>query len=514
MRVVGWELEQQPYYIESEYTEGGDLKKWVKNQRGLNKVPLETRLELMAQGADALNAAHGAGVLHKDIKPGNILIHQTDASEKPHVVLADFGIGLLTDLELLKQQDITTMGLTQTLVGSSSTSGSGTALYMAPELLEGKAPSPQSDIYSMGVLLYQMVIGDLSRALATGWEQNVEDVLLQNDIAACVDGNPEKRLSKPSELVKRLRSISERREQLNAEISAREKEQKALFRRQRMEKRLIITGVIVLILALSSVFGVLHLQNAKQQARMTWAHETAIPEIQKLLDAGDFPGAYDLAKKVEAVIPDDPALRNYMDNATNDISIHTNPTGAMVAYRPYKDVSNIWIDLGVTPIDNVRVPLGMHRWRIQKEGYQERELVRGVRPRHGISAEQDEFTIRLFGDPSTFKFDLYAKDVVPEGTIGIDAGRFIVAIQGLPLSVDLTGMHLDRFFIDRTEVTNKAYKEFVDAGGYSYPGFWKQEFKKKWTRHYMERSHEILCGPNRPGRAFHLGDGRLPRRPG
>ena len=78
-------------------------------------------------------------------------------------VLADFAIGLLTDLESLKEKDITTMGLTQTLVGSNSTAGSGTAMYMAPELLEGKLPSPQSDIYSLGVLLYQMVIGDLSR---------------------------------------------------------------------------------------------------------------------------------------------------------------------------------------------------------------------------------------------------------------------------------------------------------------------------------------------------------------
>ena len=80
-RVVDWELDQQPFYIESEYTEGGDLKNWAKNQGGLNKVPLKTRLELVAQTADALSAAHGAGVLHKDIKPGNILIHQTDGSQ-------------------------------------------------------------------------------------------------------------------------------------------------------------------------------------------------------------------------------------------------------------------------------------------------------------------------------------------------------------------------------------------------------------------------------------------------
>ena len=56
-RVVDWDLDHQPYYIESEYTEGGDLKTWAKNQGGLGNVPLKTRLDLVAQTADALNAA-------------------------------------------------------------------------------------------------------------------------------------------------------------------------------------------------------------------------------------------------------------------------------------------------------------------------------------------------------------------------------------------------------------------------------------------------------------------------
>ena len=475
-RVVDWELEQQPYYIESEYTEGGDLKNWAKNQGGLDRIPLKTRLELVAQAADALSAAHGAGVLHKDIKPGNILIHQIDTSEKPHVVLADFGIGLLTDLELLKQQDITTMGLTKTLVGSSSTAGSGTAIYMAPELLEGKAPSPQSDIYSLGVLLYQMAIGDLSRALATGWEQNVEDVLLREDISACVDGNPENRMSAPTQLAERLRSLDERREQLDAETSATKKEQETLLRRQRMKKRLIVAGVIVLILAVTAVFSILHIRNSKREAMRTWAHETAMPEIQKLLEAEDYPAAYDLAKKAQVFIPDDPTLKVYVDEATNDISIHTQPEGARVAYKPYKDVDGKWIDLGITPVDGVRVPVGMHRWKIQKEGYQERELARGVLPRKGFASKQYELVKRLWGDPLTFQWNLYEVDRVPAGTIWVDAGKFQLPLYGLPFN--LKGMAMDQFFIDRTEVTNLNYKEFINSGGYGDPKFWEQEFKK------------------------------------
>ena len=61
---------------------------------------------------------------------------------------------------------------------------------MAPELLEGKPPTLQSDIYALGVMLYQMVSGDLSRALAPGWRDAVDDELLVEDITAAVHGSP------------------------------------------------------------------------------------------------------------------------------------------------------------------------------------------------------------------------------------------------------------------------------------------------------------------------------------
>jgi hypothetical protein len=393
----------------------------------------------------------------------------------PHAVLADFGIGLLTDLDLLKKKDITTMGLTQTLVGSSSTAGSGTAMYMAPELLEGKLPSPQSDIYSLGVLLYQMVIGDLSRALATGWEEAVSDELLREDIAVCVAGNPENRLSDPSQLSERLRSLDQRRELLDAENLARAKEQDTLTRRQRTKKRLMIAGVIGLIVALTAVFSVLHYRNKQKEARKTWARETVMPEIQKLLQAEDYPAAYDLIMKAQAVIPDDPALKTYLDESTNDITIQTQPPGARISYKPYKDVDGPWIDLGISPLNKVRIPVGMHRWRIQKEGYQEREVAWAVFPRKALGAEQLEFTRKMGGDPFSSKWELYEEDRVPEGTIGVDRGRFQMALHGL---FETPGIVLDRFFIDHTEVTNRAYKEFMENGAYRDSKFWKQQFKK------------------------------------
>jgi len=243
-----------------------------------------------------------------------------------------------------------------------------------------------------------------------------------------------------------------------------------------MKKRLIVAGVIVLILAVTTVLSILHFRNSKREAMRTWAHETAIPEIQKLLEAEDYPAAYALAKKAQVFIPDDPTLKTCMDDATNDISIHTKPEGARVAYKLYKDVDGKWVDLGVTPVNKVRVPVGMHRLKITKEGYQEREVARGVLLRNGFSAKQKEFLKPFFGDLLSFQFDLHKNNSIPKDTISVDSGRFQMAIQGFPLKI--TGMALEKFFIDRTETTNRQYKEFIDVGGYKNPKFWKQDFKK------------------------------------
>jgi serine/threonine protein kinase len=182
-RVLDWNLNTQPYYIETEFTEGGNLQTWFEEQ-GSSQVPLETRLELAAQIATALSAAHGAGILHKDINPSNILIAQSKDNKKPHACLADFGIGLLTDPDALNNRGITSSGLTQTLIASKSSSGSGTALYMAPELYEGKPPTAQFDIYSLGVLLYQFVIGDFSKAIlakAQGYAEEAIELSIKNN---------------------------------------------------------------------------------------------------------------------------------------------------------------------------------------------------------------------------------------------------------------------------------------------------------------------------------------------
>ena len=233
-RILDWNFEQAPFYIESEYTAGGSLIDWAQAQGGLSEIPLPDRLEIVAQAAEGLAAAHSVGVLHRDVKPGNLLIH-VDRQDQVQARLCDFGMGVLTDEERLESVGITVLGMTRARGETRTTSG--TVLYTAPELAEGKPASIQADIYSLGVVLYQLVVGDLFQALGPGWERRVNDELLREDIAAAVDVNPKRRLASALELTERLRSLEQRRADRRAAELAAEERKRAAAALERSRKR-------------------------------------------------------------------------------------------------------------------------------------------------------------------------------------------------------------------------------------------------------------------------------------
>lgn len=257
-RILDWSFEEAPYFLECEYTEGGNLLEWAAEQGGPAEVPLATKLELVAQVAEALAAAHSVGVLHKDVKPSNVLV-TTGPDGRPEVRLTDFGIGLVTDREALARQGITVFDLTE-MVAESTGSGGGTHLYMAPELVEGRAATVQADIYALGVMLYQFVAGDFTRALAPGWRRDVPDEILQEDVAALVDGRPDRRMRDAQRVAERLRTLEERRTRREAErrqAEAREAERQALERALRRRKlALAAAGVSIAVLLVVSLLAI------------------------------------------------------------------------------------------------------------------------------------------------------------------------------------------------------------------------------------------------------------------
>lgn len=206
--VLEWNFEEAPYFIECE--DGGpDWLRWASAQGGLSAVSLEQRLSMFVQAAEAIGAAHGVGVLHKDIKPANLLIG-VGADGRAQVRVTDFGSGRLLEPGRLDALGITRLGFTQTqAIGSDSLTG--TPLYLAPELLTGQAPTQASDVHALGVLLYQLVVADFRKPLSTGWEREVDDELLREDISQAAAGDPSLRLDSARALAQRVARLSVRR---------------------------------------------------------------------------------------------------------------------------------------------------------------------------------------------------------------------------------------------------------------------------------------------------------------
>ena len=248
-RLLEWNFETQPYFIESEYG-GMDLAEWAESQGGLGNVPLSVRVRILADAARAVAVAHQAGVVHRDLKPANVLIAPAENGSKAEwqIEVVDFGSASLVEPERLEQFGITNLGLTQT-VDPKTTPLTGTLMYIAPEVFSGKPSTASGDVYALGVVLYQLVAGDLRKPLAPGWESLVKDALLREDVAeaACVD--PSRRLASAAELADRLDHLSERRQQRNQEEQQREKER--LAQRKAADARARRPWMIVAVVALA-----------------------------------------------------------------------------------------------------------------------------------------------------------------------------------------------------------------------------------------------------------------------
>jgi dienelactone hydrolase len=202
--------------------------------------------------------------------------------------------------------------------------------------------------------------------------------------------------------------------------------------------------------------------------KIRWAKEEALPEIEQFINKEDITAAYSLLQKAEKYISKEPKFRELSSLVMSYLTILTDPPGADVYIREYSDIDGVWGKIGKTPIDSAKIR-GSSYWqassiylvRIMKSGY------------------EDILTVISSSDDTLYR-KLFKRGAIPSGMVYVEGKN--------------------GFFIDRFEVTNKQYKEFVDDGGYSNPVYWKNEFKKDGKTISRDEAMTLLMDKTgRPG---------------
>ncbi|MFB0537679.1 MAG: SUMF1/EgtB/PvdO family nonheme iron enzyme, partial [Anaerolineae bacterium] len=239
----------------------------------------------------------------------------------------------------------------------------------------------------------------------------------------------------------------------------------------------------------------------RRASNLQWAKGEALPRVLQLVKEGHNQAAFDLAQRIKAYLPQDPALRDLWPRICIDYSITTTPAGAEVWCREYTATNQPWRRLGRTPLEKVTLARCMYRWRFEKEGFADHECVQGFADHESV------------GDRDLFEGAVHVqlrKASEAEGMVWIGAGTNFI-----PTS-DYTGMvaiSVPAFLVDQYEVTNELFKRFVDQGGYQDPQHWKELRFVKDGRElsWAEAMHEFRDQTGQPGPATWQG-GTYPKR--
>jgi serine/threonine protein kinase/formylglycine-generating enzyme required for sulfatase activity/dienelactone hydrolase len=428
-------------------------------------LPVSVALRHATQIADALAAAHSRGIVHRDLKPGNVMI--TPAGVK----VLDFG--------LAKRPGKTGASLeASTLaVGTLTTPGQilGTVAYMSPEQAEGKPVDARSDVFAFGVVLYEMLCGQRpftgDSALAT--------------LASTLRATPERPRSLRKEIPEGVDRIVMRcleKEPADRYGSAAEL-QRALTAVAVPSTSFSIQRVSLAVAAVAILVGAAGLgaRSYVQASRVRWVEEKAVPQISRLINENRRLAALTLFQEAQRYAPGSRKLFTLEEGvAAIPVTFRSSPAGARVYISDYaagagEDLSE-WRLLGETPVRIDQLPRwGYYRVLAVKQGFASAE-----RAYFALSGRDVELT-------------LHSKTQAPAGMVWVPAGG---ATSPAP-QVKLPG-----YWIDRFEVTNRQFKEFVDAGGYRKAEYWKQPFSQNGrTLSFAQALEAFHDATGRPGPA-------------
>ncbi len=223
-------------------------------------------------------------------------------------------------------------------------------------------------------------------------------------------------------------------------------EKERIFKLSPLKRRIIVTGIILILGFLITVFLLLN-----HRSKVKWAKEEALPEIERLIYGFNMGEAFKIAMKARKYIPDDPKLKSLGNRIIKKVTILTDPPGANVYISEYTDITGQWKKIGTTPIGSMEFPsFTFYRVKLIKEGYDS-----------------------ILAATNTLIDTLY-RTLRKTGNTPAE----MVYVEGYWDEVKNTFDKKNGFFMDRFEVTNKRYKEFIDKGGYRNREYWKNSFIK------------------------------------
>jgi hypothetical protein len=459
----------------------------LKARLASGPLPIEEAIEIAAQVASGLDRAHSRRIVHRDIKPANLIL-----TEHGEVKILDFGVA-----KLAGEAGFTRTGTTV-----------GTPSCMAPEQVEGGEVDARTDLWALGALLYQMLTG--SSPFARSSDRATLAAILAVEpkpihdsradvpepLAELIDElltkEPAGRPESAGEVARRLRGL-----QTAAAVEAKVAEVTGTWPAGNDPGRIwtrpgvIIGAVAVGIIGIGIAAFVGALSTLGRDDPVAAAH-ASLAQIESLAAESRYAEAYDLAVTAREALGADSALDALLPAIIDTLTVNSDPSGAdvyILRFAPSVDTitgseqtrivgsdpsavasprpagaAAMW-HIGKTPIAGFEVPRGDYYVRIEMAG-------RLAQERTASSAFTRQFSLERY-PPVVVDVDLPAEGDWPAGMLRVPGGSYELVSPGLPTGVVA---ELDDFFIDRFEVTNADYAQFIRDSGYERPDLWSFSF--------------------------------------
>ena len=342
------EADQNLFYV-MPYVEGESLRD-VMNK---GPAPIGDAVRLLRDVVDALAYAHRKGIVHRDVKPENVLV------DHRHAMVTDFGIARAVGGDPDGGRRLTMAGRT---LGSPN--------YMAPEQVAGSPDADaRADLYAFGVVAYELVAGKLpygAKNPAAMLAAHLNDAPiplaqarpdvpppLAKLVMRCLEKNPGSRWKSTDELLHAFEALA-----------APETPDAPRKPGRRISPVAIAMGVFFVV---AVAFGVWGVRAQRELAADRWAHTVAAPRIRHLLSVDSIYAAWRLTQEVETQQPNQDAITEFWPQVAAPVNLFSEPMGARASVRGPADTE--WVDLGATPLQGARFPRAVVRLRFEKLGF-------------------------------------------------------------------------------------------------------------------------------------------------